>query len=103
MQGPRPAIEQTLTAFAKREGVQVSRVYNGCRILVAQMKAGQNPDAYFAYDREFMSQVVGLFPQPVDVSENELVIFVQEGNPHQVSGLRSGWSCLPRTASRHRA
>ncbi|MCA9133624.1 MAG: substrate-binding domain-containing protein, partial [Planctomycetales bacterium] len=53
-----------------------------------QMKAGQHPDAYFACDTEFMSQVGDLFPEPVDVSQNELVILVQKGNPHHISSLR---------------
>jgi ABC-type molybdate transport system substrate-binding protein len=83
----RPAIEDTITAFEKREGVHVSRVYNGCGILVAQMKAGQHPDAYFACDQEFMTQVTDLFSIPVDVSENELVILVQKGNPQKISDL----------------
>ena len=83
----RPVIENTITAFEKREGVRVSRVYNGCGILVAQMKAGQHPDAYFACDREFMNQVPDLFPAPVDVSENELVILVQKGNPQRIADL----------------
>lgn len=83
----RPAIEDTIIAFEKREGVRVNRVYNGCGILVAQMKSGQHPDAYFACDREFMTQVPDLFPEPVDVSENELVILVQKGNPKQISDL----------------
>ena len=84
----RPAIEDTITAFEKREGVRVSRVYNGCGILVAQMKAGQHPDAYFACDREFMNQVTDFFSMPVDVSENELVILIQKGNPQKIAGLR---------------
>jgi len=83
----RPAIEETVTGFEQREGVHVSRVYNGCGILVAQMQAGQRPDAYFACDREFMTMVPDLFPAPVDVSENELVILVPKGNPKQISGL----------------
>ena len=83
----RPVIEDTITAFEKREGVHVSRVYNGCGILVAQMKAGQHPDAYFACDREFMNQVTDLFSIPVDVSENELVILVHKGNPQQIADL----------------
>ena len=83
----RPAIEDTITEFEKREGVRVNRVYNGCGILVAQMKSGQHPDAYFACDREFMNQVPDLFPAPVDVSENELVILVQKGNPQKIADL----------------
>ncbi|MEM7479354.1 MAG: molybdate ABC transporter substrate-binding protein, partial [Planctomycetota bacterium] len=50
----RPAIEDTIAAFRKREGVLVTTLYNGCGILVGQMKAGQKPDAYFACDKEFM-------------------------------------------------
>ena len=84
----RPAIEDTIVAFEEREGVKVSRVYNGCGILVAQMKAGQHPDAYFACDKEFMSQVTDLFPEAVDVSQNELVILVQKGNPKQLASLK---------------
>jgi len=84
----RPALDHTVTEFERREGVEVTRVYNGCGILVAQMQAGQKPDAYFACDSEFMEQVSELFPTPIDVSENELVILVQKGNPHGISNLR---------------
>ena len=83
----RPAIEETLVAFEQREGVRVSRVYNGCGILVAQMKAGQHPDAYFACDREFMNQVPDIFSKPIDVSINELVILVAKGNPLGIQSL----------------
>ena len=84
----RPAIDETITAFEEREGVKVDRVYNGCGILVGQMKAGQRPDAYFACDTEFMEQVPDLFPESVDVSQNELVILVQKGNPFKIASLR---------------
>src|SRR5256885_9955496 len=42
----RPAIEETIQDFERREGVSVTRVYNGCGILVAAMRAGDRPDAY---------------------------------------------------------
>lgn len=84
----RPAIESTITDFERREGVRVTRVYNGCGILVAQMKAGQVPDAYFACDSEFMNQVRGLFPKSENISRNELVILVKKGNPHGIKSLR---------------
>lgn len=84
----RPAIDDTITQFEEREGVTVNRVFNGCGILVASMKAGQHPDAYFACDTEFMNQVSDLFPEPVPVSKNELVIMVQKGNPKGISSLR---------------
>ena len=83
----RPAIERTIVEFERREGVEVTRVYNGCGILVAQMKSGLRPDAYFACDTEFMDQVVDLFPEPVTVSQNELVIAVPKGNPQRIKTL----------------
>jgi molybdenum ABC transporter molybdate-binding protein len=84
----RPAIEETLKAFEEREGVKVTRVYNGCGILVAQMRAGQHPDAYFACDSEFMLQVHDLFQRAAAISENELVILVHKGNPHAIASLK---------------
>lgn len=84
----RPAIDDTVAAFEKREGVSVTRVYNGCGILVAQMKAGARPDLYFACDQEFMEQVKDLFEKPQDVSINQLVILVPKGNPHGIRALR---------------
>ena len=35
-----------------------------------------------------MNQVPDLFPESVDVSQNELVILVQKGNPHKIASLR---------------
>ncbi|MCA9063051.1 MAG: substrate-binding domain-containing protein [Planctomycetaceae bacterium] len=84
----RTAIEDTIIEFEQREGVEVTRVYNGCGILVANMKTGQHPDAYFACDREFMDMVPDLFPVSVDVSQNQLVILVQKGNPHKITSLK---------------
>ncbi len=84
----RPAIEETITAFEEREGVIVERSYNGCGILVGQMKSGKTPDAYFACDTEFMDQVPDLFPEPVNVSQNELIILVKKGNPFDIGSLR---------------
>lgn len=84
----RPAIEETIAEFERREGAKVTRVYNGCGILVAQMKAGEVPDAYFACDAEFMKQVKDIFPSSEAVSQNELVILVQKGNPHGIKSLK---------------
>lgn len=84
----RPAIEATITEFEEREGVRVTRVYNGCGILVAQMKAGQVPDAYFACDVEFMNQVKNIFPESQTISQNELVILVKKGNPAGIRNLK---------------
>jgi molybdate transport system substrate-binding protein len=85
----RPAIEQTISAFEDREGVKVTRVYNGCGILVAQMRASAGaPDAFFACDKEFMTQVHDLFADPATVSGNQLVILVHKGNPYAIRKLR---------------
>jgi molybdate transport system substrate-binding protein len=84
----RPAIEETITAFEEREGAKVTRVYNGCGILVAQMRASAAPDAFFACDREFMGQVHDLFGEPSAVSGNQLVILVHKNNPHAIRKLR---------------
>jgi len=83
----RPAIEKTIEAFEKREGCSVTRVYNGCGILVAQMKATV-PDLYFACDSSFMAQVKEKFEASTDVSLNQLVILVKKGNPHGIKELK---------------
>jgi molybdate transport system substrate-binding protein len=84
----RPAIDDTIDDFEKREGVRVTRVYNGCGILVGQMKTdGKSPDAYFACDQSFMTQVHDLFLEASPVSTNQLVILVPKGNPHHIRSL----------------
>src|SRR5262249_2279173 len=89
----RPAIEQTLDEVAAREGIprkNVPCVYNGCGILVGQMKTGQRPDAFFACDASFMKQAkdLDLFLDDVAVSTNRLVILVHKGNPLEVRSIR---------------
>jgi molybdenum ABC transporter molybdate-binding protein len=84
----RGAIEKTIVAFEKREGVRVVPTYNGCGILVAAMKAGERPDVYFACETSFMTQVKDQFESPVDISLNQLVILVQKGNPRGLKALR---------------
>jgi ABC-type molybdate transport system substrate-binding protein len=83
----RPAIESTLNAFAQREGCKLTRVYNGCGILVAQMKAGARPDAYFACDVSFMHQVQDLFFEAMNVSGTDILIAVPKGNPRGIASL----------------
>ena len=97
------------TNFEKREGVRVTRVYNGCGILVGQMKTdGKSPDAYFACDVSFMNQVHDLFLEATPVSTNQLVILVPKGNPHHIRSLNDLGQAGParrrrqREAMRHR-
>jgi molybdenum ABC transporter molybdate-binding protein len=86
----RPAIEETIGRFEQREGCRVNRVYNGCGILVGEMKKGIGPmpDAYFSCDSSFMTQVKDLFLDSADVSTNQLVILVPKGNPHGIHSLK---------------
>jgi len=83
----RPAIEATVVEFEIREGVRVNRVYNGCGILVGQMKAGEIPDVYFACDTRFMGQVEEHFPDRTVLSTNQLVIAFPKANPKRIRGL----------------
>ena len=84
----RPAIEKTVAAFEEREGCSVTRVYNGCGILVGQMQAGAKPDLYFACDAQFMAMVREKFQPPLAISLNQLVILVPKGNPKGVKSLK---------------
>jgi len=84
----RPAIEDTLKTFEQREGCRITRVYNGCGILVSQMKAGERPDAYLACDVSFMHQVQDLFLDPTNLSETDILIAVPKGNPRGITSLQ---------------
>lgn len=85
----RGAIEETIQHFEHREGVHVTRVYNGCGILVAQMKAGGRPDAYLTCDRSFLPPVADLFPgEPVEMSDSRIVLLAPKGNPKSLRVLK---------------
>ncbi len=102
----RPAIQDTIERFEEREGVRINTVFNGCGILVSQMKAGENPDAYFSCDQSFMDMVSDRFTLPSTVSANEMVILVKKGNPKGVTtlpdlkkeGLKVGFSHPEKSA-----
>ncbi|MEM7147262.1 MAG: molybdate ABC transporter substrate-binding protein [Verrucomicrobiota bacterium] len=84
----RPALQETVTAFEEREGVRITPVYNGCGILVAQMKAGEQPDAYFSCDIKFMDMVEERFMESKTVSANDMVILAEKGNPKGITELK---------------
>lgn len=84
----RVAIDKTLKEFAEREGVNLSVSYNGCGIIVGEIKGGSRPDAYFACDVSFMVQVQDKFHDPRDVSQTDMVIVAKKGNPKQVKTLK---------------
>ncbi|MCF7848337.1 MAG: molybdate ABC transporter substrate-binding protein [Kiritimatiellales bacterium] len=83
----RLAVQDTLAEFEEREGVTVLTTYQGCGILVGEMKAGMRPDAYFACDSSYMEQVSDLFLDRIDVAETDMVILVHKGNPKNIRSL----------------
>lgn len=84
----RVSIDETIKEFEDREGVTVERVYNGCGILVAQMKSGETPDAYFACDIVYSHQVTDIFMDFTNISETKMVILTQKGNPKNINSLK---------------
>ena len=82
----RPAIQDTVEEFRIREGVDINVIYNGCGNLVVQMKTGKIPDAYFACDSSFVTEVAVKFGESLTISEMSMVIITQKGNP---KGIRS--------------
>ncbi len=83
----RVAIEKTLDAFQRREGCRVLTSYNGCGILVGQMKLGERPDIYHSCDISFMRDITELFDPAVNVSETDMVIATPKGNPKGIQSL----------------
>lgn len=89
----RPAIEGLLREFADREGAEITTVFNGCGVLCASMKAmaeARNPrfpDAYYACDLCFVPPVAKYFPEAVVLTETDIGLAVQKGNPRAIHTL----------------
>jgi molybdenum ABC transporter molybdate-binding protein len=90
----RRALEPVLQAFEKREGVRINTVYNGCGILTGQMRIIEKkqdetfPDTYMACDVYYLETVKDLFQEAVNVSDTDIVIAVEKGNPKQIKTIR---------------
>ncbi|MCH8923555.1 MAG: molybdate ABC transporter substrate-binding protein [Planctomycetes bacterium] len=85
------AVWETIKAFERREGCEVTTTFTGCGALVGLMNpqgVGQRPDIYFSCDRSYMTKVQDLFYEPIDVSGTDIVLVVVSGNPHQIHSLR---------------
>jgi len=86
----RRALEPVIKKFELRHGAIVRTVYNGCGILTAQMQAmkdtatGNFPDAFMACDVFYMEAVGELFQDEVNISDTQIVIAVQGGNPKKI-------------------
>jgi molybdate transport system substrate-binding protein len=83
----RIAIEDTLKAFQNREGVSIVTVYNGCGILLGQIKSGGQPDMYHTCDVSFMKGVEKQFGMASEISRTDIVIIVPKGNPFNIQSL----------------
>ncbi len=84
----RTAIETSLRQFEEREGVRITRIYNGCGILTAQIRSGQRPDGYFACDVSFMRTVQDQFLPALEMAETRMVIAAPKGNPRGFEKLQ---------------
>lgn len=89
----RPAVEELLKEFQEREGITIATMFNGCGILCAAMKAMKDtsspkyPDAYYACDLCFVPPVAEEFPEAVLITETDIGICVQKGNPLGIKTL----------------
>lgn len=90
----RKALGPIIEAFGRREGVIINTVYNGCGILTATMRSMREkdqtsgfPDMYLACDVYYLDTVRDLFQDAANVSDTDIVIVVQKGNPKNVTGL----------------
>lgn len=89
----RQALEPAVRRFEQREGVTVNMVFNGCGVLTAQMRAiHQNhdsgfPDTYMACDIHYLKTVNDWFQDAVNVSDTDIVMVVQKGNPKNIRTL----------------
>ena len=88
----RLPLESVITEFEQREGVQIKSIYNGCGILNAQMKIhlGKNsfPDLFFACDSAYLEPVQEWFLPGIVVSETDIVLLVEKGNPKSIHGIQ---------------
>jgi molybdenum ABC transporter molybdate-binding protein len=88
----RLALEPVIRKFERREGVTVNTHFDGCGILTSTMrgiKGGQTgsfPDVYMACDVYYLKVVEELFQDSVRVSDTDIVVVTQKGNP---KGIRS--------------
>ena len=100
--------------FEQREGVEVTTVYNGCGILTGQMRvaAGEArkpgfPTRTWPATCTIWRRCRDWFQEAVNVSDTDIVIAVQKGNPKGIQTLqgsratrRSAWRSGSRSNAR---
>lgn len=83
----RPAIQERIREFEKREGCRVNTVFEGCGTLIGMMKAGSKPAGYFSCDVKFLDMVDDRFFPGTVMTGNEIILLVAKGNPKDLSSL----------------
>jgi molybdate transport system substrate-binding protein len=87
----RVAVQETLRDFEQREGCAVRVVYNGCGVLVAQIKSLADgpafPDIFLTCDASYLDPVQERFGTRTLLSETDIVILVPKANPHGIRSL----------------
>jgi molybdate transport system substrate-binding protein len=89
----RLALEPIIREFEEREGVSVTTKYNGCGSLNFDMRTILDtngtgfPDTYMACDTYYLNTVKEFFEPGISVSETDIVICVQKGNPKNINSL----------------
>ena len=89
----RAALQPVISEFEQREGVEVNAVFNGCGTLTASMrsilggKPGSFPDVYMACDVYYLDVVDELFQDAVNISDTDIVMVTQQGNPKGIQSL----------------
>ncbi len=84
----RPAIQERIRLFEKREGCHVNTVFEGCGTLVGMMAQGKaKPDSMFFCDSSFYTMVQNDFLSPMVISSNHIVLLVPKGNPKHIQNL----------------
>lgn len=84
----RPAIEERIRLFEKREGCRVSTVFEGCGTLISMMdKGGARPDSMFFCDSTFLTMVQKNFREGKVIADNHIVLLVPKGNPKNLRVL----------------
>lgn len=84
----RLSVEPTIQRFEAREGVEITRIYNGCGVLVSQIRAGTEHDAYLTCDTSYMTQVEPLFKDINTLTSTKIIIITQKGNPKKINNLK---------------
>lgn len=90
----RGALEPVIKEFERREGVTVNTRFDGCGILTSTMRgikggqAGSFPDVYMACDVYYLDVVEELFQDAVNISDTDIVMVTQKGNPKAIKSIK---------------